>query len=1056
MLRWAVETSIKFRLLVLALAAGVLALGVIQVRNAQVDALPEFSPPYIEVQTEALGLSADEVEQLITVPLEADLLNGVAFLDSIRSDSVPGLSSIVMVFEPGTDLYRARQLVAERMTQAHALPNVSKPPVMLEPVSSASRAMVLGMSSEKLSLIEQSVLARWTIRPRLLGVPGVSNVSVFGQRDRQLQVQVDPAQLDAKGLGLIDVIRTTGNATWVSPLTFLEASTPGTGGFIDTPNQRLSVQNVSPIVDAATLSQVAVEGHPGLRLGDVATVVEDHQLLIGDGIVGDGSGLMIVVEKFPDANTVEVTQGVEAALRDLAPGLSDLRIDSTVYRPASFVESAMGNLGLTLLIGAALAILLIGLFLFSWRTAVVALVTIPLAVATAVVALDLFGVTMNLLVVLGLVAALLLVIDDAVRDPAAITRRQADQDNGAANGSRPAAIVRAAVAMRRSAIYATLIVALAVVPVFFVPGPPGAFVAPLAVAYLVGLASAMLVALSVIPALASLLPPRAGAPREALAVRWMQDGYDRLGRRAVPRARSALAAGIVVVVAGVAMLPLLSTSLMPTLREPDLLITFDGSSGVSRPEMARITVAAGAELRALPGVSQVGGHVGRALQSDQVGGVDSGEIWARIDPAADYDATVAAVQEIVDGYPGLQRSVQTYLSERSGTLLAGSGTELLVRVYGEDSAVLDAKADEVAALLGGVDGLRDAAVDRAPLQPTLQVEVDLAKAQQFNIKPGDVRRTVATLLAGLEVGSVFEDQKVFEVVVWGTPELRHSVAGVQNLLVDRPDGTGQVRVGDVAAVRVAPAPAVVRRDSASRFLDVTATVSGRSYADVADEVGDKLRAVQFPFEHRAEIIGDLGAQQDVFWRILGVSVAALVLIYLLLQAALRNWWMALVVLVTLPVALAGGAMAAVIGGGVVSLGTVAGLLTIAALSLKQTLPLIGRFQQLRVAGEEPGPELVRRVVREHLGPIVTTGLAMALAVLPIVVVGPVAGLELLHPMAVTVLGGLVTTIVLTLLVLPGLYAARAGRQGEDLELTTPAVRGEGTGEELVTSSGSRT
>jgi Cu/Ag efflux pump CusA len=1041
MLRWAVETGIKFRLLVLALATGVIALGVIQLQATRVDALPEFGPPYVEIQTEALGLSAAEVEQLITVPLEADLLNGVAFLDEIRSDSVPGLSSVVLVFEPGTDLYRARQLVAEKMTQSHALPNVSKPPVMLEPLSSSSRAMALGMSSDRLSLIEQSVLARWTIRPRLMGVPGVSNVSVFGQRDRQLQVQVDPAQLNARGVALSDVIKTTGNATWVSPLTFLEASTPGTGGFIDTPNQRLSVQNVSPIVDATSLAQVAVEDHPGLRLGDVATVVEDHQLLIGDGIVGDTSGLMIVIEKLPDANTLEVTRGVEAALRDLAPGLEGVRIDATVYRPASFVESAMSNIGLTLLVGAVLAVLLIGLALFSWRAAVIALVTVPLAAATAVMVLGLLGVTMNLLVVLGMVAALAVVIDDAVRDPESIARRTRGPD-ATANGSPAPAIVRAALAMRRPAVYATLAVALGVAPVFLVPGSAGTFVAPLAVAYLVGLASAMLVALLVVPALASLLAARPGGSREGPAVRLLQRGYDRLGRRAVPRGRTALITGAAVAAVGALMLPLLAVSLMPTLREPDLLITFDGSRGMARPEMTRVTSAATAELRGLPGVSQVGAHVGRAVQSDRVTDVNAGEIWVRVDPTADYDETVAAVQEVVDGYPGLRRAVQTYLGERSGSLLTDPGTELRVRVYGEDPAVLDTKADEVARLLSGVSGLRDATVQRLPLKPTLQVEVDLAKAQQFNIKPGDVRRTVATLLAGLEVGSVFDNQKVFEVVVWGAPQLRSSISGVQNLLVDRPDGAGQVRIADVADVRVAAAPAVIQRDASSRFVDVTATVAGRGYGAVTAEVRERLGAVQFPFEHRAEIVGDEAARQDALWRVLGVAAVALVLIYLLLQAALRSWWLALVVLATLPVALAGGAVAAVLAGGVVSLGTVLGLVTVAALAGRQALWLVDGFQERRAAGEAPGRELVRPVVREQLGPIVTSALAVAVVVLPIAVAGPVAGLELLHPMAITVLGGLVTTVVLTLVVLPGLYRARAGRQEKDLGLALPAQRTE--------------
>ena len=386
--------------------------------------------------------------------------------------------------------------------------------------------------------------------------------------------------------------------------------------------------------------------------------------------------------------------------------------------------------------------------------------------------------------------------------------------------------------------------------------------------------------------------------------------------------------------------------------------------------------------------------------------------------------------------------MQTYLGERSGSLLTDPGTELRVRVYGEDTAVLDTQADEVARLLSGINGLQDTTVQRSPLKPTVQVEVDLARAQQFNIKPGDVRRAVATLLAGLEVGSVFDNQKVFEVVIWGAPQLRTSITGVQNLLIDRPDGAGQVRVADVADVRVAPAPALIRRDAASRFVDVTATLAGRGYGAVTAEVREKLGAVRFPFEYRAEIVGDEAARQDALWRVLGVVAVALALIYLLLQAALRSWWLALTVLATLPVALAGGAVAAVLAGGVVSLGTLLGLLTVATLACRQALSLLGGFSERRAAGEAPGQELVRHVVREQLGPIVASGLAVALAVLPIAVAGPIAGLELLHPMAIVVLGGLVTAAVLNLVVLPGLYAARAGRQEEDIGLTPPVPREE--------------
>src|ERR671922_967859 len=311
-----VRASLRFRLLVVGIAAGVLAVGITQLRDAPADVLPEFTPPYVEIQTEALGLSAQEVEQLVTVPLEADLLNGVQGVDVIRSKSVPGMSSIVLVFAPGTDVYRGRQLVQERLTQvgAAAFPNVSKPPTLLQPLSSSSRVMMIGLSSDKLSPIERSVIARWTVRPRLMGVPGVANVAIWGLRDQQIQVQVDPERLRDRNVTLNQVVETTGNAQLVSPLTFLEASTPGTGGFIETPNQRLQVRHVfENFGTPEALGNVTVEGTDGqLRVDDVANVVEEHQPLIGDAIVdGNDDRLLLVVEKFPGADTVEVTSGVE-------------------------------------------------------------------------------------------------------------------------------------------------------------------------------------------------------------------------------------------------------------------------------------------------------------------------------------------------------------------------------------------------------------------------------------------------------------------------------------------------------------------------------------------------------------------------------------------------------------------------------------------------------------------------------------------------------------------------------------------------------------------------
>ncbi|MDP9468809.1 MAG: efflux RND transporter permease subunit, partial [Chloroflexota bacterium] len=697
MMRAIVEWSLRFRLLVLGLGAAMLVFGFVQLPNVPVDVVPDFTPPFVEVQTEALGLSAEEVEQLITVPLEADLLNGVAWLDSIQSESVAGLSSIVLVFEPGTDVIRARQMVAERLTQAHALPNVSKAPIMLQPLSSTSRVMMVGLSSDELSLIDMSVLARWTIRPRLMGVAGVANVAVWGQRERQLQVQVDPERLQAAGISLKEVVETTGNALWFSPLTFLSASTPGTGGFIDTPNQRLSVQHISPITTAEELSRVPIEPDDpvapggqgtGLTLGDVATVVEDHQPLIGDAIVNDGPGLLLVIEKFPDANALEVTRGIDEALDALRPGLSGIEIDPTIFRPATFIETALGNLAFGLLIAFALMAVTLGTLLFSWRALVICLVAIPLSLAAGGLVLYLMGATINAIVVAGFALAVGVIVDDSVIGIDSIVRRlrvPRPEDQG-----KPlASIILEATVEGRSAIaYATLIILLAILPVVFIGGAAGAFLPPLVLAFALAVLTSTLVALSVSVALGMLLLPRESiARREPPFLRWLQRHHQAALSRLISRPRPTfLAAGAatigVVVLAAIGLTPQLGQSVLPTFKDRDLLVHWDAPPGASRTEMNRVVTLASQELRAIPGVRNVGAHIGRAITSDQVVSINSGELWISIDPAADYGSTLASIKEVVAGYPSGGREISTYVGERISQVLAGPQHDIVVRVYG--------------------------------------------------------------------------------------------------------------------------------------------------------------------------------------------------------------------------------------------------------------------------------------------------------------------------------------------------------------------------------------
>jgi CzcA family heavy metal efflux pump len=1044
MIRWIVGWSLRSRGVVVVLAAALLFFGLTQLRNVPVDVLPEFSPPMVEVQTEALGLSAAEVEELITVPLEQDLLNGVAWLDTIRSESIPGLSRVELIFEPGTDLLRARQVVTERLTQSAGLPQVAKPPAMLQPLSSTSRVMMVGLSSKTVSAIQMSVLARWTIRPRLMGVPGVANVAIWGQRERQLQVQADPKRLNDAGVSLNQLVETTGNALWVSPLTFLEASTPGTGGFIDTPNQRLGIRHVLPIVTPDDLAEVTVDGAKPqgngkpLRVGDIAKVVEDHQPLIGDAIHGEDPGLLLVIEKFPGANTLEVTRGVEEALAAMSPGLSGIEVDASLFRPATFIETAVDNLTTALLLGALLLLLVFGLFLFEWRSALISVAAVLLSVLAALAVLYLRDATVNAVVLAGLVMALGAIVDDGVVDVDNIARRLRQHRQEGGDRSAAKVIFDAAVEVRSPIAYATVIMVVAVLPVFFMEGLTGAFLPPLVVSYLLAIAASMLVALFVTPALSLLL--LSGGSREPPLARLLQRGYERALAPVVHTPGRALAAGVaglVVVLLGLAMVPLLSQDLAPTFKDTDLLVRLDGTPGTSHPEMTRVTAQASRELRQVPGVRDVGAHVGRAVSSsDQIVSVNSSELWISVDPSADYDRTVASIQEVVGGYPGLDGEVLTYPKKRIDAVLGDAGDGLTVRVYGQDLGVLRSKAEEVRQAIAGVDGTANQQVQRLVEEPTLEIEVDLAKAQQVGIKPGDVRRAAATMLSGIQVGNLFEEQKVFDVVVWGTPQVRNSLTSIRELMVDVPGG-GQVQLGEVADVRVKPALSVIRHDNVSRSLDVTASVSGRSLGSVVSDVEAALGNVQFPLEYHAEVLGNATDEQAAQRRTLAIAAIAAVVIFLLLQAAFGSWRLATVTFLTLPMALVGGVLAVLATGGVLSLGALVGFVLVLGIAARNLVMLVSHFQHLeRDDGEPFGPGLVMRGARERLSPILLTALATALVLAPLLVLGNVPGQEILQPMAVAVLGGLVTATLLNLFVAPALYL----RFGSDAERRLDAAQ----------------
>jgi CzcA family heavy metal efflux pump len=1052
-MRAIVAGALRFRFLVIALAAGLMLVGVGQIQKMPVDVFPEFSPPKVEIQTLAIGLAPAEVENLITVPLE-EVLAGTPGLDVMRSRSVNDLSAIQLIFDRGTDLLHARQLVQERMDLvAPNLPTWAAPPVMLQPLSATSRALKIGISSDSLNLMQQSMIAYWTIRQRLLRVPGVANVPIWGERIEMLSVRADRDRMQAHNVSLQTVMETTGDALDSGLLQFSAGSYIGKGGFVETAERRLSVRQKLPIASADDLARVIIprsaeeqeaaqaEGRPPLRLGDVATVVTEHPPMIGDAVINGGPGLMMIVEKLPWANTLDVTKGVEEAVAAMEPGLPGLEIDTTIFRPATFIETSIENLSNALLLGCLLMIVMLFLFLYEWRVALISIVAIPLSLLAGFMVLSWRGTTINTMILAGFAIALGDVVDDAIIDIENVVRRLRQHRREGSGRSTAGVILGASLEVRGAIVYATLIEVVAVVPIFFLEGLSGAFFRPLVFSYAIALLVSMAVALTVTPALALIFLHKAPLERrESPLARWLQAGYGWLLGRLIFKPRAAFASVGVLALVALSVVPNLGQSLLPDFKERDFLMHFLTKPGTSLGEEVRITTASAQVLQEIPGIRNFGAHIGQAYQSDEPVGPEFGENWVSVDPSVDYDDTRDAVQEVMDSYPGLIRDVQTYLKERIREVLAGSSHPIVIRIFGPDLEVLRAKADEVNLALADVPGIADLHVEPQTEVPQIQVEVNLAAAQQHGLKPGDVRRAAAVLVAGEEVGDIFRDGKAYDIPVWSAPDTRDSLNDLRELRLDTPAG-GVVRLADVASIEMRPSPNVVKHEGVARKIDVEAEISGGDLGSVVNAVQDKLETIDFPTEYHAEMLGEYQERQAANRKLMSLGVVAAVAVLLLLQASFGSFRLALLSFMTLPMALVGGALAAHLSGGVISLGSMVGFLTVIGIVARNGIMLISHYQHLEhVEGMAFGPALVLRGAKERVVPIMMTVLTTGLVLVPLIVGGSIPGQEIEHPMAVVILGGLVASTLINLFVVPSLYLAfgKSRRSRSDVPEVTPA------------------
>ncbi len=1023
MLKAIVEASLRFRGIVIALACVVAGYGLYVASIAKRDVFPEFAPPQVVIQTEAPGLSPEEVEALVTRAVE-NAVNGAGNLASIRSESIQGLSVVTAMFREGTNILQARQMVGERLVAiASQVPQGVRPPTMVPLTSAASMVLIVGLTSEARSLMDLRTFADWTLRPRLLGVPGVAKVAVFGGEVRQIQIQVRPERLIAYGLAVDDVLAAGRRATGLRG-----------AGFVETEAQRIVLRTEGQLLTPETLGEVVVahRGSSTVRLRDVANVVEAPEPKVGDAAVNGRPGVLLVVSSQFGENTEEVTEAAERALEELRPAFESerIRLHPALFRPASFVATAIENVNFSLLLGGVLVAAVLFLFLSNLRTAFISLTAIPLSLLAAVIVLDRLGVTLNTLTLGGLAIAIGEVVDDAIIDVENIFRRL--RENRVSRAPQPVfrVVLDASLEVRSAVVYATWVVVLVFLPVLTMSGLQGRLFAPLGIAYILAVLASLVVAMTVTPALSSVLLARGlrtGAEPRFMAA--LKVRYRRLLEAVTARPVLVMGLALALCVGALATLPFFGGAFLPELREGHFIVHMSAVPGTSLRESLRLGEKVTRELLRNRNIRSVAQQVGRAENSDDTWGTHYTEMHVDLKPVAGEEAELvqSEIREALTKFPGAYFSIKTFLTERVEETLSGATAQVVVNVFGEDLDAVDRKAEEVARVISGIRGAVDVQVASPPGVPEMVVRLRPDRLKQFGFHPLDVLDAVQTGYQGTVVGQTYEGNRVFDVTVILDQALRREPEGIGALVLRNAEGL-QVPLRELAEIRPTTGRYAVLHEGARRRQAVMCNVSGRDPASFVAEARAKVVAeVAFPAGVYPVFTGVTEARARAQRDLLLHSAIAGVGIVLLLALVFRSVRNLLLVMANLPFALVGGVLAVFVTGGWLSVGSLVGFVTLFGITMRNSIMMVSHFEHLvAVEGMTWGLEAALRGASERLVPVLATALVTGLGLLPIALGSGEPGREVEGPMAIVILGGLVTSTALNVLVLPTL-ALRYGR-----------------------------
>jgi len=1001
---------------VTALSVLALVLGCWGVRNAPLDVFPDFVPSEVDIQTEAPGFSPQQVEELVTRPVE-NAVNGASGLATLRSESIPGLSNVTVTFADNIDVHIARQGISERLSElGSALPTGVGVPKLSPLVSSTMDLLKIGLVSDKVDAYVLLDTAEWVIKPRLLAVPGVAHVILFGGNVRQLQIQPDMQRLTSFGISLNDIAEAA------------RAALPLRGaGFIDTANQRVLMQSPIPAPQIATLAKavVAVRGGVPILLGDIATVKIAPALRSGDALIMGRPGVLLSLASQYGANTLTTTLAVEQALTSLRPALQaqGISLYPALQRPANFIERALGDLRRSLIIAGVLIFVVLYLFLRDLRAAVIAFTAIPLSLLAAIAVLDRMGLTLNTMTLGGFAVALGVLVDDAIIGIENILRRLRENRRLSQPRARLDVIREASLEVRGPVIYATAVVIAVFLPEIFTSSLQGRFVGPLALAFIFAVLASLLVAMTTTPALCALLLRGQDARPESRWLLRLRAWQSRAVHGVAAHFKAVVAVLVVCVLAAAAALPFLGGTFMPDFREGHFVIQTSSSiPGTSLAQMMAVGQRISAQILALPYVATVNQQIGRAELGEDTWGPHRSEFHVELKADATVDQSTAqeALREILEHYPGLQTEVVTFLGDRMSESLSGETAQVAVKVFGDDLDTLDQTGARIAAVVGRVAGVVDLQFKRQSGTPSIAIQLRPEALAASGLTAQAVLDTLETAYTGALVGQTFSGTRTIDAVVLLPDALRQQPQALGQLMISGP--LGPVPLAQVARILLTQDRYSIEHDGGQRRVSVTFNVSGASLQSVVQQAGQAIAAhVALPRGVYIEFTG--AAQEEIRTRnqLLLYSAVALAVIVMILFMAFHWRANSFLVLANLPFALVGSVAAIAITGIGLSLGTVVGLVTVFGVSARNAILQLAHYEHLvEVEGAPWSLDTVIRGANERLVPITMTAAVTALGLAPLAFGMNLPGQEIEGPMAVTVLGGLVSSTVLNLFLLPAL------------------------------------